>query len=146
MKTKISAGLFCCIYLLSAVFFLTSCAGKNYSSQNLKISRSSPIPPQFVVVESYDSKSITISINVKFTQAHLYHILSDEQDTFIAEGWFPTSKDSSGRYSVTMEAKEGFSFTKGQRILLCIGQKHPDEYIYGSTAYQCMANIWLTLE
>jgi len=134
--------------LISLLFltYLSSCSSADYSDQHLKISRSKPIPPQFVTVETYNAQSITISINVNFKQTHLYHILSDEADTFLAEGWFPTSKDGSGRYSVTMEAKEGQSFSKGQRILLCIGTKHPDEYIYKSNTYQCLTNIWLILE
>jgi hypothetical protein len=132
--------------LFAVCAFLASCSTTNYPTQNLKISRSTAIPAQFVNVESYDAGSIIISIRVKFTQSHLYHILSDEQDNFIAEGWFPTSKDTSGRYSVAMTAKEGFTFAAGQKILLCIGQKSPEEYMYRSNAYQCLTNIWLTLE
>ena len=64
----------------------------------------------------------------------------------MAEGWFPTAKDNSGRYSVTMEAKEGVSFAPGQRILLCIGSRHPEQYMYRSNSYQCLSNIWLTLK
>jgi hypothetical protein len=125
--------------------FLASCSSTSYPTQNLKISRRTAIPAQFVNIENYDAGSITISIRVKFTQTHLYHILSDEQDTFLAEGWFPTAKDNSGRYSVTLEAKEGISFSPGQKMLLCIGDKHPEEYMYRSNAYQCLTNIWLTL-
>jgi len=125
---------------------MASCSSKSYKPQDLKISRSAAIPAQFVNVERYDAGSITISIRVKFTQSHLYHILSDEQDTFLAEGWYPTAKDNSGRYSITLEAKEGISFSPGQKILLCIGAKHPEEYMYRSNAYQCITNIWLILE
>jgi hypothetical protein len=134
------------LFICSALALLVSCSASQYPVQNLKISRSTPIPPQFVNIEKYDAQSITISIHVKFIQSHLYHILSDEEDNFIAEGWFPTSKDASGRYSVTMTAKEGYSFAPGQKILLCIGQEHPEKYMYRSNAYQCLANIWLTLE
>ena len=139
--------VFCSLLmLLLLVSFFSSCSSADYSDQHLKISRTKPIPPQFVTVESYDAQNITIVIRVNFKQSHLYHILSDEADNFIAEGWFPTSKSGDGRYSVTMEAKGGFSFAKGQKILLCIGTKHPDEYIYKSNTYQCLTNIWLTLE
>lgn len=146
MAKKSGIRLFVILFICATLYLLTSCSAAQYPEQNLKISRSTPIPPQFVNVEKYDAQSITIAINVKFVQSHLYHILSDEEDNFIAEGWFPTSKDASGRYSVTMTAKEGYSFSPGQKILLCIGQEHPDEYLYKSNAYQCLANIWLTLE
>lgn len=146
MAKKFGLRLFGLLFIYAALAFMLSCSATQYPKQNLKISRSTAIPPQFVNVEKYDARSITISIRVKFIQSHLYHILSDEEDNFIAEGWFPTSKDASGRYSVTMTAKEGYSFARGQKILLCIGQKHPEEYLYRSNAYQCLANIWLTLE
>ena len=146
MTKKSRAHVVGFLILFSVGAFLVSCSSTSYSKQNLKISRSSPIPAQFVNVEGYDAGSITIAIRVKFTQSHLYHILSDEQDNFLAEGWFPTAKDPSGRYSVTMKANKGFTFSPGQKILLCIGQKHPEEYMYRSNAYQCLANIWLTLE
>jgi hypothetical protein len=146
MAKKSGPILFGPLFICSALALLVACSASQYPEQNLKISRSTPIPPQFVKVEKYDAQSITISIHVKFIQSHLYHILSDEEDNFIAQGWFPTSKDASGRYSVTMTAKEGYSFAPGQEILLCIGQEHPEKYMYRSNAYQCLANIWLTLE
>ena len=146
MINQSRAHIFGFLILFSVGVFLVSCSSKSYPTQDLKISRSSAIPAQFVNVEGYDSGSITIAIRVKFDQTHLYHILSDEQDNFMAEGWFATAKDSSGRYSVTMKAKDGFSFAPGQKILLCIGQKHPEEYMYRSDSYQCLTNIWLTLE
>lgn len=144
---RVSQSLVFGLPLLLLVFtVLVSCSGNGYPTQNLKISRSTPIPDQFVSVDRYDADSITITIRVKFTQSHLYHILCDEENNFLAEGWFPTAKDNSGRYSITLEAKEGVSFATGQRILLCIGGRHPEEYMYRSNSYQCLSNIWLTLE
>ena len=137
---------FLILFLVGAL--LVSCSSTRYPTQNLKISRSLPTPAQFFTVEGYDAGSITIAIRIKFAQAtlYLYHILSDAQDNFIAEGWFPTAKDSSGCYSVTMKTNKGFTFAPGQKILLCIGKKHPKEYRYRSNVYQCLTNIWLTLE
>lgn len=132
------------IWIIGLTIVFWSCSGA-YREQKLTISRGPVIPPQFVTVESYLAHEITIRIHVKFTQSHLYHILADESGQIIAERWFPTSKDGTGRYSITLEAKEGFTFVKGQKVLLCIGTENPEELLYRRNTYQCLANIWLTL-
>jgi len=130
------------------VFLALSIAGCStvYKGQKINLSQQQSIPPEFVTIDSYTAEEMNLTIRVTFNQKHVYHILADEAGNFVAEGWYPTSRDETGRYPVTLKAKEGYAFSAGQKYLLCFGFHHPEEILYRSNNYQCQANIWLTLQ
>jgi len=138
MKVKI---LICLTACLGLAFCVSSGGGGD-----MNISRGQQIPPQFISVEQFSSESVTIQIRVKFTQESLYHIVTDEEGRFISQGWFRTSRDGTGRYTITMEAEGDFLYEEGKRYLLCISTVHPDQVRHQSNNYQCMSNAWFILE
>ncbi len=113
---------------------------------NLNLSRGQQIPAEFVSIQEFSAASVTIHIRVRFTQESLYHIITDEAGHYISEGWFRTSRDGTGKYTVTMKAKGRLSFETGKRYLLCIGTQHPDQVRLRTNNYPCMANAWFILK
>ena len=138
MKTRV-------IVLLSVIFLVLGGCATGGGQADLSISRGPKIPAQFITITTFAPEVITFEIRVKFPQESLYHIISDEAGAFLSEGWIRTSRDGTGKYTATMQAKEGVFFEKGNRYLLCIGDVHPDQVRSRSSNYQCKMNAWFTI-
>jgi|Deesub1362A_J573_1020465.scaffolds.fasta_scaffold00685_17 hypothetical protein len=102
-------------------------------------------PPRFIRVVKASPQKVTFEIRIKFTQRHLYHIIADEEDNFIAEGWFPTAKDPRGIYRVTLKPKKGLTFQPGKTYYLCIGAQNPEQILYYSSNYRCLVYFGFTI-
>ncbi|MFH2041620.1 MAG: hypothetical protein ABIJ35_03755 [Acidobacteriota bacterium] len=138
MKTRV-------IVLLSVIFLIFGGCATGGGQTELNISRGPKIPPQFISITAFSPEAITFEIRVQFSQESLYHIITDEAGAFLSEGWIRTSREGTGKYTATMQAKEGLFFEKGQRYLLCIGDVHPDQARIRSNNYQCRMNAWFTI-
>jgi len=68
---------------------------------------------------------------------YLYHVVLDENEERISEGWFPTRRVGNDYYFVTMKMKEENALQAGMRYRLCIGGQNPDQVYYRTNRYQC---------
>lgn len=102
-------------------------------------------PHRFIRVLKVSPQAVTFEIRIKFPQAHLYHIIADKNDNFLAEGWFPTAKNPRGIYRVTMRPKKGLIFQPGKTYYLCIGEASPEQTLYSSSNYKCLVYYPFTI-
>ena len=76
---------------------------------------------------------------------YLYHVVLDEEEDRISEGWIWTRYEDTEHYTFKMKPKKGSSFQPGKRYRLCIGfnSKHPD--YYPTDNYRCQVDYEFTL-
>jgi hypothetical protein len=100
----------------------------------------------FISVEDFTPKEIEFKIRrLRGSQKYLYHIILDEDEERIAEGWYPTLKVGTDYYKVRMKAKKGISFRPGMRYRFCIGGSSPDRVYYRTNNYQCFVDYEFVL-
>jgi hypothetical protein len=100
----------------------------------------------FISVEDFTPKEIEFKIRrLGNSEAYLYHIILDEDEERIAEGWYPTLKVGIDYYKVRMKAKKGFSFHPGIKYRFCIGGANPDLVYYRTNNYQCYVDYEFVL-
>ena len=66
---------------------------------------------------------------------YLYHVILDEEEERISEGWIWTRFTDAEHYTFKMKPKKGSSFQPGKKYRLCIGLGHPD--YYPTNNYHC---------
>lgn len=97
------------------------------------------IPDKFITLIDFMPEEIEFQIRAKFIQRKLYHIILDEEETRLSEGWFSTAKFfGTSSYTVRMKAKKGFNFQPGSMYRLCIGEQNPDHIYKYTSNYQCL--------
>lgn len=133
---------FFCLLIISA-FLTASCALPKEKRVHLYYGEQPP--HRFIRVLQASPNSVTFEIRIKFAQAHLYHIIADENDNFLAEGWFPTAKNPRGIYTVTLKPKKGLLFQPGKTYYLCIGDANPEQTLYQSSNYKCIVYFPFTI-
>ena len=70
---------------------------------------------------------------------YLYHVILNEEEECISEGWFWTRPLETDYYTFKMKPKKGFSFNPGESYSLCVGHQNPDLVYYHTNKYQCIA-------
>lgn len=140
------------IYSLALFFFmgLTSCTSymDEYSKGRKKIHFSHGLKHKdmFISVEDFTPKEVGFKIRrLRGSQKYLYHIILDEDEERIAEGWYRTLKVGTDYYKVRMKAKKAFSFRPGIRYRLCIGSSNPDNVYYFTNNYKCYVDYEFVL-
>jgi hypothetical protein len=128
-------GVVCLIFCLLAVW--SACVGPR-GATGLNLTHGANIPDQFLTIVEISAREITFEIKVKFEQNSLYHIVADDQNIFLAEGWFPTSRDGTGIYRVTLTLKKDHTLESGRKYHLCIGTAHPDQVFQRTNNYRCL--------
>lgn len=138
MKKRIYLGI-----IISLSWLVSSCALPQKKKVHLYYGEQPP--PRFIRLIEASPRKVTFEIRIKFTQTHLYHIIADADDNFIAEGWFPTAKNPRGIYKVTLRPKKGLTFRPGQTYFLCIGEQNPQHVLYYSSNYRCLVYFKFTI-
>lgn len=100
-----------------------------YSGQKLQ--------DRFISILNFTTEEIEFKVRRGFQQEYLYHIIIDEEETRISEGWFPAFKHEAEHYTVRMKAKKGLSFQPGKKYRLCVGSMSPDFVYYRTKNYKC---------
>jgi len=100
----------------------------------------------FISVEDFTPKEIEFKVRrLGGSKTYLYHIILDEEEERISEGWYPTLKVGIEHYTVRMKAKKGYSFQSGNRYRLCIGGSSPDLVYYFNNKYKCYVDYEFVL-
>ena len=103
-----------------------------------------------VSVTDFSSDFVELKIRVdestKLLPEWLYHIIEDEQNNFISEGWYPTTIGQNAAYTIKIKAKKGFIFESGKEYALCIGLRNPEATIRYSANYKCAIYHKFTIE
>jgi hypothetical protein len=95
-------------------------------------------PDAFISIVDISSRDIKFKIaRLGGSRRYLYHVILDEDEERISEGWFPTRKIRNDYYFVTMKIKKGYAFQPGKRYRLCIGGQNPDQVYYRTNRYLC---------
>ena len=68
---------------------------------------------------------------------YLYHVILDEEEERISEGWIWTRSMDTEHYTFKMKPKKESSFQPGKKYRLCIGSQHPDSVYYHTNKYRC---------
>ena len=127
------------IFIFISLAGIISCATYKQSPK-MHFMHGYKIPDQFITVVESKPGEIEFKIRAKFIQKKLYHIILDEEENRISEGWFSTGGFlGKSYYTVRMKAKKGFNFHPGTTYCICIGQQNPDLIYEYRSNYQCIA-------
>ena len=131
--------------LVAGLFVLAACS--SYTSNPEMDYYHGETPPEgYITVVRASTTEIEFQIRVEFPQRQLYHLVL-EDNTPIAEGWYPTILGGLPRlYTVTMKPKKGLAFEIGKTYRLCIGEKNPEEVQLHSSSYRCMADFVFVMQ
>lgn len=100
---------------------------------------------RFVSVLDFSPKEIEFKIQRGPQAEYLYHVILDEEEVRISEGWFPAYKVRAEHYTIRMKAKKGFSFKPGKKYRLCVGTSNPDLVYYSTNNYKCYVDFEFVL-
>jgi len=103
------------------------------------------VPAEYFQILDWSPEAVSFQIRVKFNTDQMYHLILDE-NTPLAEGWFPTSKTGTGIYKVELTTKPGLKLQAGKSYRLCIGTENPEEVARYRDNYPCTADYVFTLE
>lgn len=132
MKNNLTA-----LFILAALIAAAACASGG--STPIRFTHGQKVPDQFISIKDFSSDSVTFRIRVKFNQKKLYHILLDEEQNSLAEGWFQVVRVGQNAYEARMTLKPGSTLQPGVRYSLCIGSESPDLVARHYSSYKCMA-------
>jgi hypothetical protein len=129
-------------FLLVFLLGMASCASymDEYYKGNKKIHfyHGKKHPDAFISIVDISSTEIKFKVaRLAGGGIYLYHIVLDEDDERISEGWFPTRRVGNDYYFVTMKMKKRYALQAGKRYRLCIGGQNPDQVYYRTNEYQC---------
>jgi len=110
------------------------------TNTNIKFTHGQKVPDQFINVLQYTPTEIEFNIRVKFRQERMYHVILDQEENRLAEGWFRTALPTESSYTVKLEAKEGVIFQPETGYRLCIGSTSPDLVGRYQSSYKCYAD------
>ncbi|MHB8093951.1 MAG: hypothetical protein ACYDH0_03325 [Candidatus Aminicenantales bacterium] len=132
------------LFLCLAIAGLVSCVA-NTKRSPMTYFHGSNVPTEYFKILDWSPEAISFEIRVKFNTEQMYHLILDE-NTPLAEGWFPTSKTGTGIYKVKLETKPGKSLETGKSYRLCIGTESPEAVARYRDNYPCTADYVFTLE
>ena len=94
--------------------------------------------------------SVEFNIRGKFNQSKYYHLILDENEERIAEGWYPKTPLSqiSGlrtSYTIQLKLKPGQLFQPDKQYRLCIGTQPPESVLKHSSSYKCLLDYEFSL-
>jgi hypothetical protein len=144
---KTEEGIFMKKFLVSTFVFvfllgMASCSSymDEYYKGKKKIHFYHGIKHPDVFISIVDNSSTDVKfkiVRLGGSGVYLYHVILDEDEERISEGWFPTRIIENEYYFVTMKIKKGYAFEPGERYSLCIGGQNPDQVYYRSNRYLC---------
>lgn len=94
---------------------------------------------RFISIINITDEEIEFKIRRAPGGTYLYHVILDEEEERVSEGWFPTQLLTAqpDHYTVRMKAKKGLTFQPGKKYRLCVGSENPESVYYRSNYYQC---------
>ena len=125
--------------LFVAIGLTSSCS--SYKDKKVKLyTGMQPLKIDISVID-FSSEFVELKIRInerkRLQTKWLYHIIEDDQENFISEGWYPTTIAENASYTIKIKAKKGFSFESGKEYALCIGLRNPEQTIRSSNNYKC---------
>ena len=138
---KFLFGSFVFVFLLGMIS-CTSYMDKYYKgNKKIHFYHGKKHPDVFISIVNISSTEIKFKIaRLGGGGVYLYHLILDENEERISEGWFPTRKFENEYYFVTMKMKKGHAFQAGKRYRLCIGGQNPDQVYYRTNKYLCFVD------
>lgn len=134
------------LILLMGMINCTSYMDKYYQgSQKIHFYHGQKLQDRFISILNFTTEEIEFKIKRGSNQKYLYHIIIDEEEARISEGWFPTFKIKTEHYTVRMKAKKGLSFQPGKKYRLCVGFQNPDLVYYRTSKYECFIDYEFVL-
>ncbi|NIM59318.1 MAG: hypothetical protein GTO16_10300 [Candidatus Aminicenantes bacterium] len=134
------------LVLLMGMINCTSYMDKYHQgSQKIHFYHGQKLQDRFISILNFTTDEIEFKIKIASSQYYLYHIIIDEEEACISEGWFPTSKIKTEFYTVRMKAKKGLSFQPGKKYRLCVGFQNPDLVYYRTNKYKCFVDYEFVL-
>jgi hypothetical protein len=120
---------------------ISSCASYmeeyNDKDDNVRFYHGQKLQDVFISVENFSAEEIEFKIRRGPQVEYLYHIIVDENDERISEGWYPAYKTKKEHYIVKMKPKEGKTFQSGKTYRLCVTEQNPEFIYYYSKNVQC---------
>jgi len=114
-------------------------------SQKIHFYHGHKLQDRFISILNFTNEEIEFKIRRGSSQKYLYHIVIDEEEDRISEGWFPAYKIKTEHYTVRMKAKKGLSFQPGKKYRLCVGSMNPDLVYYHTNSYKCSVDYEFVL-
>ena len=130
--------------LLSIFFILVLSLGAiscslNRDDPNITFYHPLNLEDRYFFVVSQTPEEIEFRIGLSYRPNYLYHMIFDEEEERISEGWIWTRPIDTDYYTFKMKPKEGYSFDPGERYSLCIGHQNPNLVYYHTNKYGCIA-------
>ena len=134
--------------LFVSIGLTSSCS--SYKDQ--KVNLYTGMQPVKINVSVTDFSSDFVELKIRVDESTtlqtewLYHIIEDEQNNFISEGWHPTTIGQHFAYTIKIKVKKGFFFEAGKEYALCIGLRNPEETVRNTPNYKCEIYQKFTLD
>jgi len=139
------------LFILIIILFLgiSSCASymdKYYDkSDNVRFYHGLKLLDIFISVENFSAEEIEFKIRRGPRVKYLYHIIIDENEERVSEGWYPAYKTKMDHYTVRMKPKKGYAFHSGKKYRLCVTLQNPELTYYFSNNVKCFVDYEFVL-
>jgi len=134
------------IILLLGISSCSSYMDKYYDkSDNVRFFHGLKLLDVFISVENFSAEEIEFKIRRGPLVKYLYHIIIDENEERISEGWYPAYKTKTDHYTVMMKPKKGYTFQPGKKYRLCVTSQNPELIYYFSSNVKCFVDYEFVL-
>ena len=114
-------------------------------SENLHFYHGLKHPDSLISVENFSADEIEFKIRRAPEFEYLYHTIIDENETPIAEGWYPAYKINTDHYTVKMKPKKGKIFQSDKKYRLCVTTQNPEYTSRYTSNIQCFVDFEFVL-
>ncbi len=139
------------LFILIIILFLgtSSCASymdKDHNkSDNVRFYHGLKLQDVLISVENFSAEEIEFEIRRGPLVKYLYHIIIDENEERISEGWYPAYKMNIDRYTVSMKPEKGYTFQPGKKYRLCVASQNPELIYYFTNNVKCIVDYEFVL-
>ena len=139
------------LFILIIILFLgiSSCTSHmdkyNDKSDNVRFYHGLKLQDVFISVENFSAEEIEFKIRRGPQINYLYHIIIDENEERISEGWYPAYKTRMEHYTVRMKPKKGNTFQSEKKYRLCVTSQNPELIYYFTNNVKCLIDYEFVL-
>ena len=139
------------LFILIIILFLgiSSCTSHmdkyNDKSDNVRFYHGLKLQDVFISVENFSAEEIEFKIRRGPQINYLYHIIIDENEERISEGWYPAYKTRMEHYTVRMKPKKGNTFQPEKKYRLCVTSQNPELIYYFTNNVKCLIDYEFVL-
>ena len=139
------------LFILIIILFLgiSSCTSHmdkyNDKSDNVRFYHGLKLQDVFISVENFSAEEIEFKIRRGPQVNYLYHIIIDENEERISEGWYPAYKTRMEHYTVRMKPKKGNTFQSEKKYRLCVTSQNPEFIYYFTNNVKCFIDYEFVL-